>query len=779
MEDAVKQCLPTYRVLETLGEGVHGVVYHIADDLKERAVKVVPLMVERSRTHRTSTDLDSKISQDYHAVREYYEAIQGPGVLKVYDFHLVGKQVSEHKAKACLVILMELCPENLRDHVLDMDHPMEAPRALALMAELAGVLGRLTDECGDTFLFTDLKPSNLLFTATGELVVGDLGGLKRLGSVSSVAKAQFTPNWAAPETLMHADAPTVPGIVYSYGLVAHFLWEGALPYEKLDFIQRISAIREKGVEFTRKDMPEDVRTLIRRCLAPAADQRPPGFMAVLEALGKIVLARPGGASRPITETGSSRDAGPEQPPSTGTAVPETTEPDPVPTDSSGPGYPGTEQGEPEPALIGRATSAPQEPTDLEAETGDIPPLGKPESPETRTPVDPAPNEDTVDRFIRSGGLEGYEPDDEPESEPGAHGEREPARIEDTPSGTTTVDDSKKDMETGAPERLRHTPRTGTAEGSTEIGITSAGAVVALDDNGFESEGMYISQGAAVASTIRGPGLERDSSLLPYGEPEKTPEPDPGDRTVSRDLVESGLETHEQSRACPSCGRVNRLPASGDSTAGLRCGACGQALAAGGREALQTTAVLLLPALGWLVGCLLEWSLPSPPGLGPVTFPVSWAAAGLLTGAGVWCALPGFPPARVILVWFSWMVCGLLVVPLGPAWPAAWAMGAILTTAVVRQEYFDFTPRLAAWTSVGWAVCLVAALLVNQAGWRLILGTAPTARDLAPMWYGLRVGLVQGTGALFGMWVFLRVVDGLRRTSEPSGRLADPGLSEAA
>ena len=67
MQEIIKKCLPTYEVISKIGEGVYGSVFHVKDNLKERAVKVVPIMIERSVLFRTEDDLDSKIN----AVREF------------------------------------------------------------------------------------------------------------------------------------------------------------------------------------------------------------------------------------------------------------------------------------------------------------------------------------------------------------------------------------------------------------------------------------------------------------------------------------------------------------------------------------------------------------------------------------------------------------------------------------------------------------------------------------------------------------------------------------
>jgi len=176
MEKLIKKCLPTYEVLNKIGEGVYGSVFHVKDNLKERAVKVVPIMVERSLAFRTPQELDSQISHDFYAVQEYYGKIKGDGVIEIHDFHLMDKTVTKQEAKAHLVILMEYCPESLSDHVID-HYPLSPRQAKNLMWELAGILNRLSNRSEDSFIVKDLKPSNLLINKNEKLSIGDLGGL--------------------------------------------------------------------------------------------------------------------------------------------------------------------------------------------------------------------------------------------------------------------------------------------------------------------------------------------------------------------------------------------------------------------------------------------------------------------------------------------------------------------------------------------------------------------------------------------------------------------------
>jgi len=280
MEKIIRKVLPTYRVTEKLGEGIYGSVFRIQDSFKERAVKVVPILVERSLSYRTTTEMDSKVSQDFHAVREYYEKIKGSGVIEIYDFHLVGKKISKEYAQAYLVILMEYCPDNLLNYVLDK-FPLQPDRAYALMLDLAEVLRRLSLNTRETFLVTDLKPSNLLIDQQGNLVIGDLGGLKRLNSVSTSTNAQFSPNWSSPDFILNCARPGVASAVYSFGLVSYFIWEGHLPYENSDFIERIRAIKETGLDFRRTDIPRHILQVIRECTDFKPKSRPADFNEIL------------------------------------------------------------------------------------------------------------------------------------------------------------------------------------------------------------------------------------------------------------------------------------------------------------------------------------------------------------------------------------------------------------------------------------------------------------------------------------------------------------------
>ncbi|MFW6081144.1 MAG: SUMF1/EgtB/PvdO family nonheme iron enzyme [Desulfosalsimonas sp.] len=333
MKDIIKNCLPTYDIVRKIGSGVYGVVYHVKDNLKERAIKVVPITVERSLSYRTPADLDSKISHDFYALQEYYHKIKGDGVIEIYDFHLVDKHVSKQEARAYLVILMEFCPYNLLDRVLD-NFPLPAETAEGLMRELAEILKRLSDRAGDVFIVKDLKPSNLLINQNNQLIIGDLGGLQRISSTSTTGSAQFTPNWSAPELITHSRTPGIASLVFSYGFVSYFIWSGSLPHEGEDFTERLRRIKYQDLEFTRSDIPFRIQILISQCLNFRPEDRPESFEAILQYLKGDATAIGGQKKQSPPAASASAGPAPESPPS------------PAPKSTSAAKTPGSRQEEP-------------------------------------------------------------------------------------------------------------------------------------------------------------------------------------------------------------------------------------------------------------------------------------------------------------------------------------------------------------------------------------------------------------------------------------------------
>ena len=290
--ELVKKVLPSYEIYEMIGEGSFGVVFRMQDSLKERAVKIILLSATPSIEKGEVTSPKTKIERDFRHIVESYERIECEEIVTVYDFYKVSDDEDKKQASAYAIVVMELYPSNLHEYIIDDFQKNNSLLAIetvnSLMEKLAVLLGNLYTKRG--FLFEDIKPENILIKEqAGELklVVGDIGGLKSLGSATATG-SQVTLSYSAPEVIRRGQKPDLKSIIYSYGLLSHFFLEGRLPYESYGVGDRMDLIKDKGLFLERKDVPDNLRKIIECCLSFEPEDRYAKFDDILDAIhGKV------------------------------------------------------------------------------------------------------------------------------------------------------------------------------------------------------------------------------------------------------------------------------------------------------------------------------------------------------------------------------------------------------------------------------------------------------------------------------------------------------------
>jgi len=287
-EQLIKRVLPSYEVKEVIGEGSFGAVFRIKDELKERAAKIILLSATPTIEGGKVVSADAKIERDFRHIVENYERIKCEEIVSVYDFYKVISGGDERKETAYAIVVMELYPSNLLlylvDHLKKNNRPLPVQTAQTIMEKLAQMLGNLYLKRG--FLFEDLKPDNILIKEINNdlrIVVGDIGGLKNLGSASTTS-SQVTLAYCAAEVLRKGQKPDLRSIIYSYGLISYLILEGHLPYENHGINDRIELIKEKGLLFEREDVPEQLKIIVGKCLAFSPESRYRDFNEIIDAL---------------------------------------------------------------------------------------------------------------------------------------------------------------------------------------------------------------------------------------------------------------------------------------------------------------------------------------------------------------------------------------------------------------------------------------------------------------------------------------------------------------
>ena len=302
---------PGYRLVRSLGAGTYGQVFLIEDDLKQLAVKIIPLEFRKAATGGPNVGLD------WARLKTSFNLLHHPALVRVRDFFRYEDTDPDAPVRAYGLVYMDYWPSNLGRLVrtLKTEARLTTAHQFALLIRLAELLQRLKVDCN--LLVTDLKLGNVMVREGGEangtggvesltLGIVDLGGLNRIGA-ASLRRVESTGYYWAPE--LHEDAQEEideVALIYSFGLIGFFVLEGREAFQK-DAGNDDSPYREireeGGPDWSAVTSSETLalRQIVDRCLADRRAQRYSTFAeiaAALDAARRLWLAGPPAAISP-------------------------------------------------------------------------------------------------------------------------------------------------------------------------------------------------------------------------------------------------------------------------------------------------------------------------------------------------------------------------------------------------------------------------------------------------------------------------------------------------
>ncbi|MEZ6184933.1 MAG: serine/threonine-protein kinase [Planctomycetota bacterium] len=258
--------IPGVRGLEALGHGGMGDVYRGRDALgRAVAVKV---------SRRMSKAALARFEREAQLLARF----RAPEVVTAHAWGVTDD-------------LAYLVTELVDGHTLDR---AAAGRPLAERLELLRAIARAVAVAHrQGVVHRDLKPTNVLVTAEGQVRLIDFGvsiGLDQ-ERLTQTGGAVGTPVYMPPEQLAGRCDPDPTQDVWALGVIAYELFAGRLPFPG-DTLMTLVAAQKQGPPPLGEDVPAWLREVVRRALRSSPHERYPDALALGLALAQDRAAPP-------------------------------------------------------------------------------------------------------------------------------------------------------------------------------------------------------------------------------------------------------------------------------------------------------------------------------------------------------------------------------------------------------------------------------------------------------------------------------------------------------
>ena len=201
-----------YKVVRVLGGGGMARVYLAHDEVLERDVALKVL--------REQFADDEEFVERFKREAQSAAALTHPNIVQVYDRGESGDRSS--------YIAMEYVPQGTLKERISERGPLDPGVSASLALQIAEALGAAHER---GVVHRDIKPQNVLLSATGDAKVADFG-IARAASAATISQASVvmgTASYMSPEQALGEPA-TPRSDLYSLGVVLYEMLTGQLPY---------------------------------------------------------------------------------------------------------------------------------------------------------------------------------------------------------------------------------------------------------------------------------------------------------------------------------------------------------------------------------------------------------------------------------------------------------------------------------------------------------------------------------------------------------------------
>jgi serine/threonine-protein kinase len=244
--------LGKYEVLEELGAGAMGKVFHGRDRVLQREVAIKTISTE---------DADIELKQRFYREARSCGRLSHPNIVTVFD---LGEQ------QGTSYIAMEyLEGEDLRKFI-DRKTFMPLEGKLQVMAEVVEGLAHAHD---NRIVHRDIKPSNIFLLKSGRPKILDFGIARVFASqLTRVGNALGTPEYMAPEQIRGKETD-VRSDIFSASVVFFELLAHEHPFGPADIPRRIIQEPPKSLRSLNPLIPEKLEQILNKAMAKDPAER--------------------------------------------------------------------------------------------------------------------------------------------------------------------------------------------------------------------------------------------------------------------------------------------------------------------------------------------------------------------------------------------------------------------------------------------------------------------------------------------------------------------------
>ena len=264
-----------YLIQEVIGVGGMSAVYRARDLHFPNIVKLVA--IKEMRTEASDPSVRTTMFRNFEREAHIIASLSHPAIPHIYDYFT-------HNDRAYLV-LEYINGENLEEILQKTQGFLPEEQVLAWAIELCDVLHYLHTRQPAPVIFRDMKPSNVMITQSGKIMVVDFG-IAKIFQTGQKGTMIGTEGYAPPEQYRGEATPQVD--VYAVGATLHHLLTGRDPRMEPPF-----SFHERPVRQINPNVSPELEAIVHRAVEYEPAKR---FQSVLEMKESLLaVARKTGA----------------------------------------------------------------------------------------------------------------------------------------------------------------------------------------------------------------------------------------------------------------------------------------------------------------------------------------------------------------------------------------------------------------------------------------------------------------------------------------------------